>query len=226
MIAIIDVGIGNLRSVEKALHLLGYPAQVTAHTPIVARAKAVILPGVGAFARAITMLRTTHLAEALAAAVRDGKPLLGICLGQQLLFDSSEEFGDQQGLGLLPGQVKRFSGPQFASEGNAGLKIPHIGWNSIRVVNPHPVLEGIPDGAMFYFVHSFAAVPEQAAHTCAVTEYGVEFVSAVGHDNIFACQFHPEKSGRVGLRLLDNFARLAYPEGPSVPPGVDVSVKR
>ncbi len=259
MIAVIDLGIGNLRSVEKALHQLGYPAQVTSHTPTVLKAHGVILPGVGAFARAMAALRQEHLEQAVQMTIESGKPFMGICLGLQLLFEGSDEFGEAQGLGILPGRVRRLSGDapaapapaasagdgalrrraraacpawdpipddfgrpaQPAADASAGprLKVPHVGWNAIRITRLHPVLAGIPDGAMFYFVHSYAAVPESDDYTCAVTDYGIEFVSAVGRGKLFACQFHPEKSGRAGLRMLDNFARMAYPEGPTEPPG-------
>ncbi|UCH33287.1 MAG: imidazole glycerol phosphate synthase subunit HisH [Armatimonadota bacterium] len=261
MIAIIDLGMGNLRSVEKALHRLGYPAQVTSHAPLVLKAPAVILPGVGAFARAIAALDRTGLEAVIRKTIEDGKPFMGICLGLQLLFEVSEEFGEVPGLGILRGRVRRLSGPAFAKpvlgpterpvarkvkrSGPApawdpipedfgkpkpdpsleapgpGLKVPHVGWNSIRIENLHPVLAGIPEGSMFYFVHSYAPVPEEPDVVRATTTYGIEFVSAVGRRNVFACQFHPEKSGRVGLRMLENFARQAYPKGPTEPPGFE-----
>jgi glutamine amidotransferase len=248
MIAIIDLGTGNLRSVEKALHQLGYPAQVTTHTPSVLKADAVILPGVGAFAKAMAALQQEGLAQAIEMTVNAGKPFMGICLGLQLLFEVSEEFGEVKGLGLLRGRVKRLSGPAFAapasqpqsaaaawdpvpanfgkaqpsepsSPAEPRLKVPHIGWNSIRIVKLHPALAGMPQDSMFYFVHSYAVVPEADGYTCATTDYGIEFTSAVGWGKVFACQFHPEKSGRAGLRVLDNFARMAYPQGPLEPPG-------
>jgi glutamine amidotransferase len=262
MIAVVDLGIGNLRSVEKALHKLGYPAEITSHPPTVAKAPAIILPGVGAFGRAMAALDRAGLAIAIAKAIEDGKPFMGICLGLQLLFEVSEEFGEVEGLGILKGRVTRFTGPKFANPapevsglpkvhmarpipGKAGrvkamtpawdpvpadfgkpkptkaevtvagkLKVPHIGWNSIHITNLHPVLAGVPEGSMFYFVHSYTAAPAEDDVIRATTDYGGEFVSAVGRRNLFACQFHPEKSGKVGLRMLDNFARLAYPKGP------------
>jgi glutamine amidotransferase len=248
MIVVIDLGIGNLRSVEKALHQLGYPAQVTSHVPTVLKAQGVILPGVGAFGRAMAALRQEHLAQAVQTTIESGKPFMGICLGLQLLFEGSDEFGEAQGLGIFPGRVRRLSGSGFAAPAPAAsapraawdpipedfgrpkpavadesagprLKVPHVGWNAIRIIKLHPVLAGIPEGAMFYFVHSYAAAPESEDCTCTVTDYGGDFVSAVGRGKLFACQFHPEKSGRAGLRMLDNFARMAYPEGPPEPPG-------
>jgi len=263
MIAIVDLGIGNLRSVEKALHKLGYPAGITGHAPIVVKSPAVILPGVGAFGKAMIALRRGGLEEAVKKVIEDGRPFLGICLGLQLLFETSEEFGEIEGMGLLKGRVTKLSGPDFAQpdlgragrpapasatsgvkrsgpapawdpipedfgrpkapkrEGppGQGLKVPHVGWNSIRIAALHPVLAGIPEGSMFYFVHSYAAEPAEPEVVRARTKYGIEFVSAVGRRNLFACQFHPEKSGRAGLRLLENFARLAYPKGPTEPPG-------
>jgi glutamine amidotransferase len=264
MIAIIDLGMGNLRSVEKALHKLGYPAGVTSHAPTVAKAPAVILPGVGAFARAMASIERLGLKSVIEKTIQDGRPFLGICLGLQLLFEVSEEFGEVEGLGLLRGRVTKLSGPMFAAPaltrleggGTLGrddirpafartkdraplpawdpvppdfgraepakpeappgqrLKVPHIGWNSIRIASLHPVLAGIPEASMFYFVHSYAPEPAETEVIRTTTEYGIEFVSSVGRRNLFACQFHPEKSGRVGLRLLENFARLAYPNGP------------
>lgn len=267
MIAIIDCGMGNLRSVEKALHKLGYPASITSHAPTVAKAAGVVLPGVGAFAKAMVALQRANLDVAIKKVIEDGKPFMGICLGLQLLFEASEEFGEIEGLGVLRGRVMRLSGPAFAAHaatrleggGNLGelaapaasrpgkrpaapawdpvpedfgkpkpaersgppgqgLKVPHVGWNSIRIANLHPVLAGIPEGSMFYFVHSYAPAPEETDLIRTTTTYGVEFVSAVGRRSLFACQFHPEKSGRVGLRVLENFARLAYPKGPTEPP--------
>jgi len=250
MIAIIDLGSGNLRSVEKALHQLGYPAQVTTHTPTITKAQAVILPGVGAFGKAMAALQQNGLAEAIHMTIDAGKPFMGICLGLQLLFQSSEEFGEVEGLGVVPGKVKRLRGPQFADAAGGGassnppaggaaargassaapkaggLKVPHIGWNAVRIAKPHPVFEGIPDGAMFYFVHSYAGAPASREWVYGVTEYGVKFTSAIARGKLFACQFHPEKSGRVGLRMLDNFARMAYPKGPPEPPAFAVGAVR
>jgi len=255
MIAIIDCGMGNLRSVEKALHKLGYPAGVTSHAPTVLKAPAVILPGVGAFAKAMVALRRAGLEAAVKKTIEEGKPFMGICLGLQLLFEASEEFGEVEGLGILKGRVTRLSGPAFAAPAHSGLeaggalggaartraaapawdpvpadfgkpkpapeesasgglKVPHVGWNSVRIVALHPVLAGIPEGSMFYFVHSYAPRPEEDDVVRTTTEYGLEFVSSVGRRNLFACQFHPEKSGRAGLRMLENFARMAYPKGP------------
>jgi len=207
MIAILDYGIGNLRSVQKGLERVGATAIVTADPAALDEAQGVVLPGVGAFGDAMTNLQTRRLTDPLLRQAAGGKPLLGICLGMQLLFDESEEMGRHQGLGLLPGRVVRFPA------GN--LKVPHIGWNELRMADGElqmaedGLLAGIADGAYAYFVHSYYAQPEEPADVLATTEYGLEFASAVGRGTIFGAQFHPEKSQEVGLRLLANFARLA-----------------
>ena len=207
MIAILDYGIGNLRSVQKGLERVGATAIVTADPAALDEAQGVVLPGVGAFGDAMTNLQTRRLTDPLLRQAAGGKPLLGICLGMQLLFDESEEMGRHRGLGLLPGRVVRFPA------GN--LKVPHIGWNELRMADGElqmaedGLLAGIADGAYAYFVHSYYAQPEEPADVLATTEYGLEFASAVGRGTIFGAQFHPEKSQEVGLRLLANFARLA-----------------
>ncbi len=198
MIAVVDYGRGNLRSVQKAFEYLGHKAIVTDDPDIVVKADKVVLPGVGAFGDCMENLKSRHLDEAVVEFIRSGKPFLGICLGLQLLFTESEEFGPVKGMDLVKGRVVRFP---------KGLKIPHIGWNQVEIVRKNPLLEGIKDGDFFYFVHSYYVVPDEDV-TSTTTEYGVTFTSMINKDNIFATQFHPEKSQKLGLRLLENFARL------------------
>jgi glutamine amidotransferase len=199
VIAIVDYGIGNLRSVQKAVERVGATAVVSGDPSALDAARGVILPGVGAFGDGMAHLRARKLVEPVLCQVEEGKPLLGICLGMQLLFDESEEMGHHQGLGLLPGRVVRFP------EGD--LKVPHIGWNQLRV-HKGMLLDGVADGAHAYFVHSYYAAPEEPADVLATTEYGIEFASVVGRGKVLGAQFHPEKSQEVGLRLLSNYARL------------------
>jgi glutamine amidotransferase len=189
VIAIVDYGMGNLRSVEKAIARTGAAVCVTSDPRQILDADGVVLPGVG------------ELVEPVCAAVRSGKPFLGICLGLQLLFEESEEFGPIRGLGILPGRVVRFAGSALD-----GLKIPQMGWNRLSVRRSVPELAGIEDGAYVYFVHSYYVVPTEPDLTVASTHYGLEFAAAIAWKNVFACQFHPEKSQSVGLRLLANFA--------------------
>lgn len=199
MIAIVDYGVGNLRSVQKALEQVGAVAVVTHDPTVLNAAQGVILPGVGAFGDAMANLRSRRLLVPVLRQVEGGKPLLGICLGMQLLFDESEEMGQHPGLGLLPGRVVRFSDRE--------LKVPHIGWNQLKTAKG-ALLAGIAPGAYAYFVHSYYAAPKEDADILATTEYGVEFASVVGRDKVWGAQFHPEKSQEVGLRLLQNFWRL------------------
>jgi imidazole glycerol-phosphate synthase subunit HisH len=199
MIAIIDYGMGNLRSVQKALEAVGHGATVTCDPDVVRSAYKVILPGVGAFADAASELKRTGLGEAFVEAVRAGKPCLGVCLGLQLLFDFSEEDGLHAGLGLLPGRIVRF--PSID-----GLKVPHMGWNTLDVRRPVPLLDGVGPSPSVYFVHSYHAVPEDRGCVIAEADYPTPFAAVVGRDNLVACQFHPEKSQRVGLRMYANFA--------------------
>ena len=201
MIVIIDYGMGNLRSVQKAIEAVGQEALVTADPDRVQAASHVILPGVGAFADAMAELRRTGMGEAFAEAVRSGKPCLGVCLGLQLLFDSSAEDGEHQGLGLLPGRVVRF-------EAQPGLKIPHMGWNTLQVLRPVPLLAGLEPEPSVYFVHSYHAVASRPDDVAAVALYPEPFTAIVWRDNLMACQFHPEKSQRVGLAMYANFTRL------------------
>ena len=196
MIAIMDYGIGNLRSVQKALESVGADARLVKTPEALAGARALVLPGVGAFGDCAARFGAAGFAAPLLEAVRAGVPLLGICVGLQLLFDESEEMGSHRGLGLLPGRVRRFA---------PGLKVPQIGWNQIAWQRENPLSAGVPHNAYAYFVHSYYAEPQHAAHVLATTEYGIEYASIVGRDNIMATQFHPEKSQDVGLRILSNF---------------------
>jgi glutamine amidotransferase len=201
MIAIIDYQMGNLRSVQKALEKVGHQAVITSDHRELAAADKLVLPGVGAFEDAMKELRRRELVEPIREAIGQGKPFLGICLGLQLLFDVGYEGGRFEGLGILPGEVVRFDLPRE-------YKVPHMGWNQARVLRRSAVLEGIPDGTHFYFVHSYYVVPRQPELVAIETEYGVPFCAAVWRDNLFATQFHPEKSQEHGLRLLKNFAEL------------------
>lgn len=201
MIVIIDYGMGNLRSVQKALESVGQVAEITSDPDRVRHASKVVLPGVGAFADAAAELRRTGLGAAFRDAVAQGKPCLGVCLGLQLLFDVSEEDGRYEGLGLLPGRVVRF-------ESSPGLKIPHMGWNSLRVVRPSPLLAGLGPDPSVYFVHSYYARPDSRDDVIAESDHPHPFAAIVERDNLMACQFHPEKSQRVGLAMYANFAAL------------------
>ncbi len=197
-ITIIDFGAGNLMSISKALEHLGAKVEVTSDEASVESSDAAVLPGVGAFYDAMKEL--THLEEMIKG-LRD-KPLLGVCLGLQLLFTESEEGGKNRGLGVLKGKVVRFSG---------NMKVPHMGWNSISIKKRTPLLEGIREGSYYYFVHSYYAVPEEDL-TSASTNYGVEFPSIIEKGRIYATQFHPEKSGKDGLKLLENFVEIVKSE--------------
>jgi len=209
MIVIVDYGMGNLRSVHKALERVGFQASVTQDPAEVKKAAGLIVPGVGAFKKAMENLQELGLVNPIIEFVESGKPFLGICLGLQLLFSGSDEFGFQKGLSLFKGRVVRFpfSHPT-ASPPKDLLKVPHMGWNTVHIHKRPPVLDGIADGAYFYFVHSYYPVPEEQEIVATTTDYGGEFVSSVSRGNLFACQFHPEKSQSVGLKLLKNFGRL------------------
>jgi len=201
MITIIDYGMGNLRSVQKAFERVGYPARITSDPQEIAEATHLVLPGVGAFADAMTELRRLELVEPIRQAVQKEKPFLGICLGLQLLFERSYEEGLHEGLALLPGEVVRFDLPtEYA--------VPHMGWNQLQLRRPHPVLVGIEENAYVYFVHSYYVVPQDGSLITTQTEYGMMFCSSIGWERLFATQFHPEKSQAVGLRMLENFAHL------------------
>jgi glutamine amidotransferase len=202
MIAIVDYGMGNLRSVEKSFEHLGYSAEITRDVPAILAASGVVLPGVGAFNACMENLRRYGLIEPIRQVVTQKKPFLGICLGFQLLFTESEEFGPQKGLDIFPGRVVAF-------RPDNGLKVPHMGWNQIEKKKPTPFLEGVSDGDYVYFVHSFYVVPEDDSLAATTTTYSGPFVSSIATEHLFACQFHPEKSQKIGLAILANFARFA-----------------
>jgi len=210
LIAIVDYGVGNLRSVWKAFRYLGADARLTQSPRDVAQARAIVLPGVGAFRDCMASLDRLGLVDPIVGAIKAGKPYLGICLGLQVLFEESEEFGKSRGLGVLKGQVLRFPAgmPAQAQGARRFLTVPHIGWNSIQLLKPAPHLEGIPQEAHFYFVHSYFGLPQDPSVVATTTRYGVEFASSIWRENVFACQFHPEKSQALGLRILRNFLSL------------------
>lgn len=191
---------GNLRSVQKAFERIGASAQVTQEPKAIEKASKLVLPGVGAFEDARRNLETLGLIEPIVSRIRQGVPFLGLCLGLQLLFTESEEGGRHPGFNLVEGRVRRFP--------KSGLKVPHIGWNQIQKRSECPLLKGIPDGSYFYFVHSYYVDPVEKGCVVAETSYGIPFASAVWRDNLFATQFHPEKSQTLGLRLLENFVTL------------------
>lgn len=201
MIAIVDYQMGNLRSVQKALEKVGHAAEITSDPQVLGRADKIILPGVGAFRDAIAELRGRDLAGPIKDAIEAGKPFLGICLGLQLLFDVSHEDGEYEGLGIVSGEVIRFQLPPE-------YKVPHMGWNQAKIVRRAPILDGIEEGAHFYFVHSYYVVPTDRDLVAIEAEYPDPFCAMVWRDNLFATQFHPEKSQANGLRLLKNFAEL------------------
>jgi imidazole glycerol-phosphate synthase subunit HisH len=198
-IAIIDYQMGNLRSVQKAFERVGHEAMVTSDPAELERAGRIVLPGVGAFGDAMAELNRRDLVQPIRDAIESGKPFLGICLGLQLLFDVGYEGGEYEGLGVLRGRVVRFDLPHE-------MKVPHMGWNRGTIRRRAPVLEGLDDGTWFYFVHSYYVVPQDEELVAIETDYGGPFCAAVWRDNLFATQFHPEKSQADGLRLLKNFA--------------------
>ena len=201
MIAIVDYQMGNLRSVQKGFEKVGFQAQITSDPRHIEAAEKVVLPGVGAFKDAIGELRRRELVGPICEAIEAGKPFLGICLGLQLLFDVSYEGGQYEGLGVLPGEVVRFDVPPE-------FKVPHMGWNSAHICRPAPILRGIDEGTYFYFVHSYYVVPKQHEVVAIETDYHQPFCAMIWRDNLFATQFHPEKSQRHGLQILQNFAEL------------------
>jgi glutamine amidotransferase len=205
-VAVIDYGMGNLRSVCKAIEHVAPDAKVSlATTPeAIHQADRVVFPGQGAIAGCVTSLQLQGLIDALEDVVRN-KPFLGICLGLQALYESSEEGGGTRGLGIIPGTVKRFPDGMKDPATGEKLKVPHMGWNQVHQVIDHPLWQGIPQDSRFYFVHSYFADTADRAYVAGVTEYQVRFTSAAAHENIFAVQFHPEKSQHAGLRLLENF---------------------
>jgi glutamine amidotransferase len=200
-VAIIDYGVGNLRSVEKAFAAMGCNAVVTSDEPTLRRAERLVLPGVGAFAACMKQLSAQGFDEVVRQRVNEGVPLLGVCVGMQLLFQESEEFGTTLGLGLLRGRVRR-----FPNDLPGNLVVPQVGWNQVRQRQLHPLLYGVPDNTFFYFVHSYFCEADDQADVIGETEYGTHYPSVVGQENIYGVQFHPEKSQSAGLRLLANFA--------------------
>jgi glutamine amidotransferase len=206
MIAIIDYGMGNLRSVQKGFERVGAAARIVHTADEIREAEKVVLPGVGAFRDAIGHIREQGLVDPIVEAVRSGRPFLGICLGLQLLFDTSFEDGQYAGLGVIPGRVARFD---FAGLPNAReLKVPHMGWNQLTWSKPCPLMQGLESGTYFYFVHSYYVEPADPEVTHGRCHYGYEFTATIWRDNVFASQFHPEKSQQAGLTMLRNFAAL------------------
>jgi glutamine amidotransferase len=199
-LAVVDYGMGNLRSVQKAFEHLGHAAEITRDPRTVEEAPGVVLPGVGAFGACMRNLTEYGLADSVRRVLDDARPFLGICVGMQLLFEDSDEFGHEPGLGVLAGRVRRFPT-------SPDRKVPHMGWNQLVVRHPHPGLDGIEDGAYVYFVHSYFVEADDDRDVVATTAYGIDFVSCVAREHLLASQFHPEKSQRVGLRVLDNFVR-------------------
>jgi glutamine amidotransferase len=199
---VVDYDAGNLRSVQRALEAVGQRPRVTPDWRDVQNAEALVLPGVGSAQDCMRKLADRGLVEPLRHYAASGRPFLGVCVGLQLLYDGSEEGGGVECLGILPGTVRRFSSEN-------GLKVPQIGWNSISVERPHALLDGVPDGTYFYFVHSYYADPIDAASVVAAADYGLDFAAIVAHANVVATQFHPEKSADFGLRLYANFGRIA-----------------
>lgn len=203
MIAVVDYGMGNLLNVEKALQKIGCQVEVTDNPGKINKAAGLVLPGVGSFKDCVVNLKNLHLIDSIYRFIRSERPFLGICLGMQILFTESEEFGRSEGLDILKGKVVSFSR-------KSGLKIPHMGWNSINIKKSAPHLKQIPNNSYFYFVHSFYVIPDSVDIITTTTEYGIEFASSVWKDNVFACQFHPEKSQKLGLALLKNFKEAVY----------------
>lgn len=202
LIGIVDYEMGNVRSVQKAFETVGYRAIVTRDPEALEQASHLVLPGVGAFPDCMANLARFGLLDPIRTHLDSGKPFLGICLGFQVLFTESEEFGTHRGMDVIPGIVRKFA---FGAQPGPRLKVPHMGWNAIHVQRSTPLMEGIGTGAHMYFVHSYYVIPREQPAVCTTTEYGIPFVSSVQQDNIFACQFHPEKSQAVGLRLLRHF---------------------
>lgn len=201
MLTMVDYNIGNLRSVQKALEFVGAKVHLTSDVEEIAKAEKLVLPGVGAFGAGMAALREREFPDVICETARRGVPLLGVCVGMQFLFEESEEMGQHDGLGLIPGKVVRFSHTN-------GLKVPHMGWNQIHHDESHPLLKNVPSGAYTYFVHSYHCQVEDSSTTIAHTDYGLNFSAIVGYDNIFGLQFHPEKSHKIGLQILANYVNL------------------
>ncbi len=202
MIAIIDYQMGNLRSVQKGFERVGHEAMITSDPAVLAQADKIVLPGVGAFGDAMTELRSRELIEPIRDAITSGKHFLGICLGLQLLFEASSEDGRHEGLGILRGEVVRFDVP-------SQYKVPHMGWNQAKIRRPAPILAAVEDESHFYFVHSYYVVPQDPTVIAIEADYHKPFCAMIWRDNLFATQFHPEKSQADGLKILKNFAELS-----------------
>lgn len=202
-IAIVDYGMANLRSVQKAFEHVGHRAQVISAPSEIASADKVVLPGVGAFQDAVATLREKHLDEPILRHIEKGKPFLGVCLGLQMLFDVGYEDGEHRGLGVLRGKCVRFD-----VDRTMHLKVPHMGWNQLNLHRPSPLFKDLPDGAGVYFVHGYHVVPDDPSVIATTTDYGRPFVSSIWRDNVMATQFHPEKSQKAGLQILRNFASI------------------
>jgi glutamine amidotransferase len=200
-VAIVDTGLGNLSSVAKGLERIGCQAEITCDAEKIRKSAGVVVPGQGAFRAFMDGLEQAGVRDAVVEAIDAGKPYLGICLGLQILFEESEEHGPVRGLGILRGSVLRFNPPQ-----KERLKVPHMGWNQVEIKRQCPFLEGVSNGDYFYFVHSYYVSPEDPMIVSTTTDYGIEFTSSVSRGNLFACQFHPEKSQGLGLRILRNFS--------------------
>ena len=200
MIAIIDYGMGNLRSVEKAFQFLGFTARIIDSPAETINASHLVLPGDAAFGDAMRNLKNGGWVDSIQQGIKSGKPFLGICVGLQLMFEESEEMGTHKGLGLLPGKCTRFP---------AGERIPQIGWNQIDIQKKTPLLDGVPTGSFFYFVHSYHVTTENTDECIATTDYGLDYTSVAGRDGLYGVQFHPEKSQDRGLRILKNFAQMS-----------------
>ena len=205
-VVVVDYGAGNLHSVSRAVVNAGTRPLVTSNPSYLDDAEAVIVPGVGAAADTMSNLRASGFVEPIHDYISSGRPFLGVWMGQQALFEVSEEGGEHECLGILPGRVVRFAN---------GLKVPHMGWNQVRIVKQHPIFEGVGDGSYFYFVHSYYPRPADPEVVIGETEYGVNFASVIARDNIVATQFHPEKSGEAGLRMYANFLKIATTAGVS-----------
>jgi glutamine amidotransferase len=208
MIAILDYGAGNLRSVAKALETVGANPVITDDPGVFSQAEGLVVPGQGSAVDAMKNLHRLGLAEPLREYVRSGRPFLGVCLGEQVIFDASEEGDGVECLGLLRGTVRKLP---------AGQKVPHMGWNSVRLVSEHPLMAGVPSDTFFYFVHSYYVDPADPATIVGQTDYGVTFASIVAQDNVFAVQFHPEKSSDLGLQIYRNFAALCASQSAAEP---------
>ncbi|MBN2654363.1 MAG: imidazole glycerol phosphate synthase subunit HisH [Nitrospirae bacterium] len=211
MIAIVDYGMGNIRSVEKGFAKIGADARITASPVDIANASAVVLPGVGAFRDCMENLERLELLSVIVRAIKEGKPYLGICLGLQILFSMSEEFGLCKGLDVIQGKVVKFNfdAEQQTDSAAEQLKIPHMGWNTVSFSRRHPAFSEVADNAHFYFVHSYYVVPDDTSVTAGITNYGTDFTSVVWKDNVLAMQFHPEKSQTAGLSILKGFSDFA-----------------